>query len=145
MTAPLPGRISDLRATTVAVPLEAPLRHANGVHPGYFVRTLVEIETDLGLVGLGEVGGGGGSAAQAIRALRPALLGEDPYQLERLRWKCANPVQALYIPLQQIYAAIEFACLDLQGQAAGRPVCDLIGGRLRDSVPGIELYEGTGW
>lgn len=135
MTAPLPGRISDLRATTVAVPLEAPLRHANGVHPGYFVRTLVEIETDLGLVGLGEVGGGGGSAAQAIRALRPALLGEDPYQLERLRWKCANPVQALYIPLQQIYAAIEFACLDLQGQAAGRPVCDLIGGRLRDSVP----------
>ncbi len=135
MGSPHPGRISDVRTTTVAVPLEAPLRHGNGVHPGYFVRTLVELETDEGLVGLGEVGGGGASAAQAIGALRSALLGEDPYQLERLRWKCANPVQALYVPLHQVYAAIEFACLDLQGQAAGRPVCDLIGGRLRDPVP----------
>lgn len=129
------GRISDVRATTVAVPLEAPLRHANGVHPGYFVRTLLEVETDAGLIGLGEVGGGGNSAAGAFAALRPVLLGEDPYQLERLRWKCANPVQALYVPLQQIYAAVEFACLDIQGQAAGRPVADLLGGRLRERVP----------
>lgn len=129
------GRISDVRATTVAVPLEAPLRHANGVHPGWFVRTLLEIETDTGLVGLGEVGGGGNSAQQALLGLRDVLLGEDPYQLERLRWKCANPVQALYVPLSQMFAAVEFALLDIQGQAVGRPVCDLIGGRLRDKVP----------
>ncbi len=135
MSTPRAGRISDVRATTVAVPLEAPLRHANGVHPGYFVRTLVEVETDQGLIGLGEVGGGGTSAAQAILGLRSTLLGEDPYQIERLRWKCANPVQALYVPLQQMYATIEFACLDIQGQAAGRPVCDLLGGRLRDRIP----------
>jgi len=52
-------RISDIRATTVTVPLEAPLRHANGCHWGRFVRTIVEVETDNGLIGLGEMGGGG--------------------------------------------------------------------------------------
>ena len=47
-------------STTVTVPLEAPLRHSNGAHWGRFVRTIVEVETDDGLVGLGEMGGGGG-------------------------------------------------------------------------------------
>jgi glucarate dehydratase len=52
-------RISQIRATPVTVPLEAPLRHANGCHWGRFVRTIVEVETDDGRVGLGELGGGG--------------------------------------------------------------------------------------
>ena len=43
-------KIVDIRATTVTVPLEAPLRHANGVHWGRFVRTIVEVETDDGLI-----------------------------------------------------------------------------------------------
>ena len=42
-------KIIDIRATTVTVPLEAPLRHANGCHWGRFVRTIVEVETDDGL------------------------------------------------------------------------------------------------
>jgi L-alanine-DL-glutamate epimerase-like enolase superfamily enzyme len=49
-------KIIDIRATTVTVPLEAPLRHANGCHWGRFVRTVIEVETDEGLVGLGEMG-----------------------------------------------------------------------------------------
>ena len=62
-------KISDIRATSVTVPLEAPLRHANGCHWGRFVRTIVEVETDEGLVGLGEMGGGGESAeAMFLRA-----------------------------------------------------------------------------
>ncbi len=48
-------KISDLKATTVTVPLEAPLRHGNGCHWGRFVRTIIEVETDEGLVGLGEI------------------------------------------------------------------------------------------
>src|SRR5919202_5422551 len=59
------GRISDVKATTVTVPLEAPLRHANGAHWGRFVRTIVQVFTDEGLVGLGEIGGGGESAGAA--------------------------------------------------------------------------------
>ena len=41
-------KITDIRATPVTVPLEAPLRHANGCHWGRFVRTIVEVETDEG-------------------------------------------------------------------------------------------------
>ncbi|MEC8260906.1 MAG: mandelate racemase, partial [SAR324 cluster bacterium] len=63
-------KITDIRATTVVVPLEAPLRHANGAHWGKFIRTIVEVETDEGLVGLGEMGGGGESAEAAFRGLK---------------------------------------------------------------------------
>ena len=59
-------KITDIRATTVTVPLEAPLRHANGCHWGRFVRTIVEVETDTGLIGLGEMGGGGESAEAGV-------------------------------------------------------------------------------
>jgi glucarate dehydratase len=44
-------RISDIRATPIGVPLEAPPRHANGCHSGRYVRTIVEVETGDGLVG----------------------------------------------------------------------------------------------
>src|SRR5215212_11134184 len=64
-------KITDIRATTVTVPLEAPLLHANGAHWGRFVRTIVEVETDDGLVGLGEMGGGGESAELAFKGLKP--------------------------------------------------------------------------
>src|SRR5690348_18277097 len=86
-----PMKITDLRATTVTVPLEAPLRHSNGAHWGRFVRTIVEVEADNGLVGLGELGGGGASAEAAVRGLRDYLVGHDPFALEALRFALANP------------------------------------------------------
>lgn len=128
-------RIVDLRATTVAVPLEAPLLHSNGAHWGRFVRTIVEVETDNGLVGLGEMGGGGESAEAVFRAVHPYLVGHDVFQLEALRFKIANPTASLYNDRTQVLAAIEFACLDLIGQHLGVPVYDLLGGKLRESVP----------
>ena len=42
-------KITDIRATTVTVPLEAPIRHSAGAHWGRFVRTIVEVETDEGI------------------------------------------------------------------------------------------------
>jgi hypothetical protein len=71
-------KITDVRATTVTVPLEAPLRHANGCRWGRFVRTVVEVETDEGIVGLGEMGGGE-SAEAAFRAMKSYLTGHDPH------------------------------------------------------------------
>lgn len=129
------GRISDIRATTVTVPLEAPILHANGAHWGRFVRTIVEVETDTGLVGLGEMGGGGESAEAAIRAMKPYLAGHDPFQLEALRWKIMNPTASLYNARMQIHAALEFACIDIMGKALGVRACDLLGGALRERVP----------
>lgn len=128
-------KIVDIRATTVTVPLQAPLRHANGAHWGRFVRTIVEVETDEGIVGLGEMGGGGESAQRAFEGLKSYLIGHDPFQLEALRFKICNPTASLYNNRTQLHAAIEFACLDICGQKLGVPVHDLIGGKLRDEVP----------
>ena len=128
-------QIRDIRATTVTVPLEAPLRHANGCHWGRFVRTIVEVETDNGLIGLGEMGGGGESAEAMFRAMKPYLVGHDPARLEEMRFLIANPTASLYNNRTQVLAALEFACLDILGQAWGVRVCDLLGGHLRDRVP----------
>ncbi|WP_448954477.1 enolase C-terminal domain-like protein [Labrys neptuniae] len=128
-------KIVDLKATTVAVPLEAPLRHAAGAHWGRFIRTIVEVITDEGLIGLGEMGGGGESAEAAVRALLPYLKGHDPLQLEQLRWKIMNPTASLYNNRMQLHAAIEMACMDAAGQELGIRACDLIGGAIRETIP----------
>jgi len=128
-------KIVDLKATTVSVPLEAPLRHSNGEHWGRFVRTIVEVVTDDGLVGLGEMGGGGESAELQFQGLKPYLVGHDPFDLEELRFKICNPTASLYNNRTQLMAAIEFACLDIIGQSLGIPVYQFLGGKLRDEIP----------
>lgn len=128
-------RITDIKATTVAVPLEAPIRHANGCHWGRFIRTIVEVETDEGITGLGEMGGGGESAEAAFKGLKQYLIGHDPMQLESLYWKICNPTASLYNNRTQLHAAIEFACMDIIGKKMNVRACDLLGGSLREKVP----------
>lgn len=128
-------KITDIKATTVTVPLEAPLRHGNGVHWGRFVRTIVEVETDEGITGLGEMGGGGESAEAAMAGLKRYLLGHDPLQLEAMYWKICNPTASLFNNRAQLHAALEFACIDIIGKKLGIRACDLLGGSLRDRVP----------
>lgn len=127
-------KIIDIRPTTVTVPLQAPLRHANGCHWGRLVRTVVEVETDNGLIGLGEMGGGGESAENVFRALKGVLQGHDPARIEEMRFRIANPTASLYNNRTQVLAALEFACLDILGQAWGVPVHAILGGKLRDRV-----------
>ncbi len=127
-------KITDIKATTVTVPMEAPLRHSNGAHWGRFVRTLVEVETDEGISGWGEMGGGGESAELAFAGLKYYLTGHDPAHLEELRFKIANPTASLYNNRTQLLAAIEFACLDIIGKKTGQPVYNLLGGKVRDTV-----------
>jgi glucarate dehydratase len=129
------SKIVDVRATTVTVPMEAPLRHASGAHWGRFVRTIVEVETDQGVIGLGEMGGGGESAELAFKGLRPYLLGHDPFALEAMRFKICNPTASLYNNRTQIHAALEFACIDIIGKTLGVPAYDVLGGKVRDRVP----------
>jgi len=132
---PRSPRIVDIRATTVTIPLEAPLRHANGCHWGRFVRTIVEVETDNGLIGLGEMGGGGETAEAVFRAMKGYLVGHEVSRIEEMRFKIANPTASLYNNRTQIVAALEFACLDILGQTWGVPVYEILGGKLQDRVP----------
>src|ERR1700712_4702681 len=115
-------KITDIKATTVTVPLEAPLRHAAGAHWGRFVRTIIEVETDEGITGLGEMGGGGESAEAVFRSMKSYLVGHDPARIEEMRFKIANPTASLYNNRTQILAALGFACLDILGHAGGVPV-----------------------
>src|SRR4051794_26101885 len=132
-------KIVDIRPTTVTVPLEAPLRHANGCHWGRFVRTVVEVEADNGRIGLGEMGGGGETAEAVFRSMNSYLRGHDPARTEEMRFRIANPTASLYNNRTQVLAALEFACLDLIGQEWGVPVHAILGGKLRDRV-GFATY-----
>ena len=83
----------------------------------------MEIEADNGLVGLGEMGGGGESAVAGIRALKSYLVGRDPAQLEEMRFVLANPTASLYNNRTQMAAAIEspaWTCLDRRGECRSR-------------------------
>jgi glucarate dehydratase len=128
-------KITDIRPTTVTVPLEAPLRHAAGAHWGRFVRTIVEVDTDEGITGLGEMGGGGESAEAAFKALKSYLVGHDPVDLEDMRFKISNPTASIYNNRTQMLAALEFACLDIIGQKWNVPVYDILGGKLQSEIP----------
>lgn len=127
-------KITNIRATTVAIPLEAPLRHANGGHWGRFVRTIVEVDTDEGLTGLGELRGAGKATEDALTGLISYLRGHDPFDLEGMRFKLLNPTAALYGNRTHLHAALEFACIDLMGKYLDISASQLLGGRLRDSV-----------
>jgi glucarate dehydratase len=74
-------KITAIKPTTVTVPLEAPVRHANGCHWGaLFVPSCRSLR-----VGLEEMSGGGEAAELAFQGLEPYLIGHDPFQLEALR------------------------------------------------------------
>jgi glucarate dehydratase len=127
-------KIIDIRATPVTVPLEAPLRHANGCHWGRFVRTIVEVETDEGIVGLGEMGGGGGSAVAAFEGIKSTCSARP--QTDRAH--AVPHRQPHRIALQQPDTDPRGAgvCLPRHPRPEmGVPVCDILGGRVRDQVP----------
>jgi glucarate dehydratase len=126
-------KITDVRWTPAFIPIEAPLRYAFGSHPG-FSRFIIEIDTDEGITGLGECYSGASRAGQ-LADMKPLLIGADPMNLERIRWKLAAPSALKLFGHVLGFAGIEFAILDIQGKALNKSVCDLLGGRIRDEVP----------
>lgn len=122
-----------MKVRCVAIPLNAQLRHNTGVHPGYFMRTVLELITDEGIIGLGEVGGG--DQRSALMKLKPRLIGLDPFHLEIIKLKVLRSIY--YLSNARLYGAIEMACLDIQGKALNRPLCDLLGGAVRHRIPMI--------
>lgn len=126
-------KIVDMRVRTVAIPMTCMLRHNTGVHPGYLMRTILELITDEGLVGLGEVGGG--DQRGALLKLKPRIVGLDPYDLNTIKMRVLRSIY--YLSNARLYGAIEMACLDIMGKASGVPVHQLLGGKVRNAVPMI--------
>ncbi|UBM59967.1 glucarate dehydratase [Marinilongibacter aquaticus] len=123
-------KIIDMKVRTVAIPMNAMLRHNTGVHPGYLMRTVLELITDEGIVGLGEVGGG--DQRGALLKLKSRIVGMDPFDLEAIKLKVLRSIY--YLSNSRLYGAIEIACLDIMGKACNVPMHKLIGGKLRDEV-----------
>jgi L-alanine-DL-glutamate epimerase-like enolase superfamily enzyme len=131
-------RISAIRTYQVDLPLrEGSYRWSGGNAVSVFDSTVVEVEADRGLRGYGEVCPLGAAylpayaagARAGIAELAPQLLGLDPLDLG-----CLNTtMDAAMRGHPYVKAAIDVACWDLLGQAAGLPVCTLLGGRYGES------------
>jgi glucarate dehydratase len=120
-----PLRITGLRVTPVALP-DPPLLAASGCHGPYFLRNIIQLETDGRVVGIGETRGGERVTAALERA-RPLVVGQNAFAYRRF-------ARALLELDVACYAGIELACLDACGRATGRSLSELLGGPVRDEV-----------
>jgi L-alanine-DL-glutamate epimerase-like enolase superfamily enzyme len=130
-------RIRRILAYRVDLPLhEGSYKWSGGKSVTVFDSTVVRVETDSGIVGHGEVCPLGPfylpAYAQGVRAgiveLGPHLLGEDPTELAKLNRR----MDAALKGHPYVKSGIDMACWDILGQAAGVPVCTLLGGRYGD-------------
>ncbi|MFT5125879.1 MAG: glucarate dehydratase [Candidatus Omnitrophota bacterium] len=151
-------KITELNIHSIAM-ADPPLRSSYGLHQPYALRTVIELISDDGIVGISETYGGEKPAA-ALEALRPRIIGSNPYRLtgslvDLIEGEGAGMArsQTHLVPGEnpldadtRTFAALETACLDLIGKSTGQPVCDLIGGRVRDAVPfsAYPFYKHTG-
>ena len=97
----------------------------------------VKIETDEGISGIGEASGWPRVIQTAITDLTTILIGEDPCRIERLWQKMLLGMMGhgmTGVVGAGAMTGIEIACWDILGKKLGVPVCDLLGGRVRDSV-----------
>src|SRR5262245_42801118 len=140
-------RIVDLRLHPIAI-ADPPLRSSYGLHAPYALRTIIELVGEDGITGISETYGGDEQIRQ-LEQLRGQIVGADPYRLTgtlspMVEGKGGGDArsQLYHVPGEnpldattRTFAAIEVGCLDLIGKTVGQPVCDLIGGRVRDEVP----------
>ncbi len=139
-------KIVDIRTIPLSWQNPEPSISAGGVNRVRNV-LLVEIETDTGLIGLGEAGVAGGPvvSTQTVveQELKPMLLGEDPRLIERL-W------QKMFIRTRQhgrrglvmhAMSGIDIALWDLAGKAAGLPLYRMLGG----FADHVEVYASGGF
>ena len=145
--------IRHIRITPIAF-RDPPLLNAAGIHEPWALRSIIELETDSGLVGINE-SYGDLPMLEALARVAPLLVGLSPWALTEMEARVAAQVsppaqttseflgqQVSLAPgthvsktVAKVVSAFEVAMLDLQGQLAGAPVVDLLGGAARDRVP----------
>jgi glucarate dehydratase len=126
-------RISEITFHKVNIPFEAPLRWSGGVEDGW-TRCIIKMKTDDGLEGIGETQGGEPTLVQ-LHQIKEMFLGEDPFDLEHILKK------TWWVPFYHgttgrlAISGLEMCCWDIMGKASGRPLCQLLGGKLRTKIP----------
>ena len=147
-------KIAAVNITPIAIS-DPPVLNAAGLHAPFALRIILELVTDDGLSGWGEIPGSEKTRA-ALEQAREYVIGKDPFNLNGIFATLASSAQrddrgATSWDQRQwvhVQSVIEVACYDLMGKAIGRPVVDLLGGRVRDRVPFAAYlfykYEGAG-
>ena len=134
--------ITSIRVFQVDLPLrEGRYAWAEGKYVDVFDSTLVEINTDTGLCGVGEIcplgpfylPAFGPGARTAIAELAPHLLGQDPREIGRIN----QIMDGALLGHPYAKSALDMACWDLLGRSVSLPVCVLLGGRFGEA---IDLY-----
>lgn len=135
-------KIRRITATPINLPLEAPYVWVFGELPG-FSTTIVEVETEDGLTGIGEAPSP--HAAAIIReGLAPRLAGHDAIDIAGAEFKCLpfwTGVQSINDHARiTAFGAIEMALWDLRGKAWGQPLYKLLGGAVRKDIPFTDYF-----
>jgi L-alanine-DL-glutamate epimerase-like enolase superfamily enzyme len=99
---------------------------------------VVRIVTDSGISGFSQAETWKTYLKPHILALKDALIGEDPTNVERVMLKIRQ--RGGFKPWGAAVSAIEMALWDIAGRAAGVPVYKLLGGKVRDKV---RVYNGS--
>ncbi|HEV8125511.1 MAG TPA: cis-3-hydroxy-L-proline dehydratase [Gemmatimonadales bacterium] len=132
-------KITGILAYRVELPLhETTYKWSGGKSVTVFDSTIVQVDTDAGITGYGEVCPLGpfylpayaDGVRAGLRELGPHLIGEDPRQLAKLNRK----MDAALKGHPYVKSGIDIACWDILGQATGLPVCELLGGRFGEDV-----------
>jgi glucarate dehydratase len=135
-------KITAIRATPVNIPLEAPYLWSYGSLAG-FSKTIVEVETSDGLVGLGE-GPSPANAATIEKVLAPRLVGRDPFDIAGAERLCLPSWRGIATSIDfasiRAFGAIEMALWDIRGKAWGQPLYQLLGGAVRKEVQVTDYF-----
>jgi glucarate dehydratase len=134
-------RISKLRVTPVNIPLESPLWWAGGLYPGTS-KLVIEVETDAGIIGLGEAPSV--DLFNAVVAMGERLTGLDPLDIAQCEQRCVPPWQIVQNTDDstsiRAFGSIELALWDIRGKAWNAPVYELLGGAVRREIPFTEYF-----
>jgi glucarate dehydratase len=129
-------RIREVIVTPIAF-RDPPLLNSNGVHEPLALRIILQLILEDGTVGLGE-SPGGTARLERLQAAAKVVVGMDVFDTTAV----SAAIDAALLPTVPsahergwTTSAVEVACLDAQGRLLGRPVSDLLGGKVRDAVP----------
>jgi glucarate dehydratase len=139
-------KIEGVVLTPVAF-ADPPLLNVMGVHEPFALRSVVQVQCEDGVVGLGESYGDSAFLGE-VRKVVPELAGHDVFDLPGLKRIVTRVLAGTVLTdehgliggfsirktIASVYALFEVACLDAQGHYLGRPVVDLLGGKARDAV-----------
>lgn len=135
-------RITAIRATPINLPIEAPYWWSFGWLPGSS-RCVVEVETDDGIVGLGEAASWTACEIVAKR-FAPRLIGRDPIDVNGAELACLPSWRGVSSSTDfgaiRAFAAVETALWDIRGKAWGRPLYDLLGGAVRKDIAFADYF-----